>query len=511
MKLSKTVSNIPTQLELKRIASAYVIDYKNLDEAEIRKALLKTAPQYYYDANVQKALQGLFMHSDRSLRVLSRILIKEVLLNQDNYLQPKKETEDEVIEYQQSIIDRSNLDLFQKNNPRCTDLELFHFLVETAWENDDLLSVDEQRLIEKVRERMKITETEFGIIEAKLGRYPKAGNELNTRGEIEDARRALQAAGLLFSIRNDDGTDFDVIPEEVALSIRRVLGIEIKRHGYRELLAHKCVRSKAYYLDILGKCEIAADKRMTVEELQTVIIEQLQPSKFLGGLTPRDGVEMATFRKWCEDLKLPVSGTKSDYIERITTFYDNLFEKSEDVADPRELLYQHYERFATRDLAFCRGQQLIDKDIDCERKFEEATNYLFQRRLHHKPLKLIGSSHADGILSYQDKVILWDNKSKENPVHLKDHLKQFQGYIQTSERPVAGFWVIGPDFTPESIAQAMQLTVESGTPVTLIKAADLKEIAERWEKKSGGKTDDPFPLGYLIQPGILNTALVAAI
>lgn len=511
MKFEKSVQNIGTQLELKRIASAYVIDYRNLDEAEIRKALIKTGPQYYYEKNVETAIEGLFVHQDRNHRVLARLMLVEVLLNQDNYLQPKKETEDEIIEYQQAIIDKSNVDLFQKNNPRCKDLELFHFLVETAWLNDDSISTDEKHLIEKVRERMKITETEYAIIEAKLGKYPKSGNELNTRSEIEETRRALQSAGLLFSIRNDDGTDFDLIPEEIAEVVRRILGIEIKRHGYREMLAHKCARSKGYYLDILKKCEVTADKRLTVEELQQVIIEQIPPSKFLGGVSPRDGLEMAIFRKWCTDLKLPVSGTKTDYIKRLIEFYDNLLEKSDEVADERELLYTHYERFASRDLDFCRNQQLISKDIECERKFEEATNFLFQHRLHHTPLKLIGTSHADGILSYQDKIIFWDNKSKETPVHLKDHIKQFQGYIQSSERPVAGFWVIGPDFTPESVAQAMQLTVECGTTVTLIKASDLKDIAERWEKKSAGKTDDPFPLGYLIQPGILNTALVAAL
>lgn len=40
----------------------------------------------------------------------------------------------------------------------------------------------------------------------------------------------------------------------------------------------------------------------------------------------------------------------------------------------------------------------------------------------------------------------------------------------------------------------MQFTVESGTPVPLIKSADLKEIAKRWEKKSGGKTGAPLSL-----------------
>ena len=37
----------------------------------------------------------------------------------------------------------------------------------------------------------------------------------------------MQSNGLIFAIRDNDNTDFDVIPEEVAQSIREILGIEI--------------------------------------------------------------------------------------------------------------------------------------------------------------------------------------------------------------------------------------------------------------------------------------------
>lgn len=511
MKLNKVVENIGTSIEVKRIASAYVIDYRGLDDSAIRAAISKTAPQYYYLSNVKEAIHTLFFSASRDHRTLSRIFLKEVLLNQDNYISSKKHTEDEIIAYEQSIIDRSNEDLIQKSSQRTHSIELFQFLVETAWEHNSSISLDEKNLIEKVRNRLKITETEYRIIEAKIGKFPKAGNDVHTRSEIEETRRLLQSKGIIFSIRNDDGTDFDIIPEEIAKTLRSLFGIELKRHGYQEMISYKYVRSKAYYFDILKKCEIEVDKNSTTEELQRIVLDQVKPSVLLGGISPRDGLEMSVFRKWCSDLKLPVSGTKVEYISRLIEFYDNLLERSEDIKDHRELWYEHFDKFASRDLNFLRGQQLIEKDIECEAKFEAATNYLFEKRLHHNPLKLIGSAHADGVISYQDKVILWDNKSKEKPVHLKDHVKQFQSYINSSERPVAAFWVIGPDFTPESIAQAMQLTVQCGTTVTLIKATDLKDISERWEKKCAGRTDDPFPLGYLVQPGILNTALVAAL
>jgi hypothetical protein len=46
-KIPKVVENIGTVLELRRIAKAYVIDYRNLTEDEIKAAIVKTAPQYY--------------------------------------------------------------------------------------------------------------------------------------------------------------------------------------------------------------------------------------------------------------------------------------------------------------------------------------------------------------------------------------------------------------------------------------------------------------------------------
>ena len=205
-----------------------------------------------------------------------------------------------------------------------------------------------------------------------------------------------------------------------------------------------------------------------------------------------------------------VSGNKSELISRIISFYDNLIEQTDVEGDQRQIWYENYQRFASRDLSYLRSQQLIDKDLDCEARFEEATDFLFEKKLNHKPLKLIGSAHADGVLSFRDKVIIWDNKSKETDVHLKDHLKQFEGYIRSSERPVAGFWVVGPDFTIESQSLAMQFTVDVGVTITLIRASDLKEIADRWNMRNAEKSDEAFPLGYLIQPGLLNPALIAA-
>ncbi len=510
MKISKAVDLIGTGISLKRIASAYVIDYRNLSDDAIKEALKKTAPQYYYRSNVEAALQQVLHKEVRQHRIIARLIIKEILLNREHHTCAGNETDEAVIAYEQGIIDRSNEDLIHKGALRSDQLELLRFILETAWENNDEISPDEYNLIEKLRVRMKITEREHRMIEATLTRFPHKGNVLHTRQEIEETRRILQAKGLLFTIRNDDGIDFDVIPTEIALVLRDLLGHQIRKHGYNELVNYMAVRSKPYLSTVLKKCEVAIDKNLTLLELQQIVMEQITPRVLLGGLTPRDGLELEVLKKWCLELGLLVSGTKSELIDRIIEFYDNLIEQTHVEGDPRQIWYENFHKFASRDLAYLRSQQLIEKDLDCEARFEEATYFLFEKRLNHNPLKLIGSAHADGVLSFRDKVIVWDNKSKEKEVHLKDHLKQFEGYVRTSERPVAGFWVIGPDFTTESQSLAMQFTVDSGVTITLIRAADLKEIADRWNKRNADKSDEAFPLGYLIQPGLLNMALIAA-
>lgn len=508
MNLEKAIENVATVLELKRIASAYVIDYKNLSEDEIKAAMVKTAPQYYFEENVKKALNSLFLSGSRNHRVLSRIIIADILLHKDNFMCPKRQTEDDTIALEQAIINRANEDLFQKGSERSKWIDLFQFVVETAWEYNDDISSDEKNLIEKLRHKLKITHDEYRIIEAKFGKFPKSGNELHTRGEIEEVRRLMQSNGFLFSIRDTDNTNFDVIPEEVAHSIRNILGIEIRRHGYRDLLSHKYVRSKKYTLRTLKKSKIAVEANTTLKSLQETVLEQVPPSILLGGISPRDGLDFSDLRNWVSELNLNVSGLKGELIARIIGYYDNILEKGETAGDDREIWYVHYEAFAARDLRFLRDQQLIQKDLECETKFEGATNFLFEKMLFHTPLKLVGTAHADGALSYQDKVILWDNKSKETPVNLKDHIRQFDSYIKGSERTVAGFLVIGPDFTKESSSLAMQYKVKNDTTISLITANELKDIAKQWCANKADKQEDPFPLGYLIQPGRIDKTLI---
>ena len=506
MKFREIVPNISTMLDKKRIASQYVIDYKNLDDKALDAALIKTAPQYYNEENVRIALNKLLFDFDRNTRILHLIILKTILLNQDDFLMPQNELDQAVIDIEQEIVNASNEKLQFKSKEKNRNIELFQYVLETAWDRNDTISPDEKNLIEKLRLRLKVTDREYQILEAKLARFPKDRNEIHLRDEIKKCRLELQSSGLILCFRSPDRVDFDIIPEEIAETLRAIWGIELKNHGYRVCINYKSVRNKKYLMDILEKADVYYDKNSNIGELQDLVINHVRPSTLLGGFSPQDGLNAANLSKWCKELSISSSGQKSDLIQRIIEYYDELKEMTSltgpDV-DERELLFSFFGQLAGRELDELRRQGIIAKDLECEKAFEKATYYVFERYLGHKPLQLSGTEHADGILAFKDKLILWDNKSKESPVNLKDHIKQFDRYIQTSQKSVAAFIVIGPEFTEESNKEAMKYKVANDVPIALLRAPDLKDAAVQFAKKAN---EEPFPLGNLTQAGIVDTA-----
>ena len=475
---------------------------------ELIPALDKAAPQYFHGPNVAKALHSCRFAADRNLRLLADILLREVLLEVDDNFLSRNDADEEVIRYERAIIDASNEDGEKLKGDRAKAIDLLRFLLEVAWDKDDDISPDEKNLIEKARHRLGITDRERRMIEARLGKFPRPGNQLHTRGEITDARRQLHEHGLLLTVRDDTGTDFDVIPAEIAACLRVCYDMRMRRYGYDQMLQAKQVRSKEYYGEVLRKIGFEPDPYSNLEALRREIIERIDPKIVLGGLSPKDGLPIEKLREWCADIAIPVSGTKPEVIERIIGRYDALLRRPEsgDV-DERAIWFEHFESLARRDTAFFRSQDLIVKDIEVERRFEDATNYLFEAFLGHKPLKLAGTNHADGALSFGDAVVLWDNKSSEVPVHLPSHLEQFAGYVRAADRRVAGFLVIGPEFTEASALAAMEVFATQGVIVTLIPAAALKQLALAWKDKAKDQ-HATLPLGFLLQQGLFNPALV---
>lgn len=510
MNFSKCVAESLNINELKRIASAYVEDSKRLDLVELKAALNKTMGQYVSLDNVRLRIEKLKLHENPTVRIITPIFLKSYLLDCDEYSSPCKETEEFIVNYEQGVIDNSNNFDYKKLS---RDFTLFKFILDKAWEHENSISVDEKNLIEEVRKYLNITLDEQNMLEAKSNRYPTKGNVLHTRSEIEIVRKTLQAAGLIFYIKDSDNVGCDIIPDEIAACLRSIYGIELKSYGYEQLIAAVTkLGKKAYLVDIIKKynenrdtAKIELPINPTIPQLQEIITKTIRPTQLLGGFAARDGLDTTVLSGLCGDLGLNVSGVKKVLIDRLIKYYDSLhkIEKSSD--DEREKYYNYYHELAFRKLDFLRKNNLIQKDLECEHKFEEATDYLFEVLLKNKPLLLTGTEHPDGKLSYNDKYILWDNKSKETDVNLKDHLAQFDRYIKSSDRPVSVFIVIGPSFTENSIKECVKYSLTCDTQILLITADELKEVAEKWHKEHG---DEIFNLGFFKQNGRFNKELL---
>jgi hypothetical protein len=512
MNFDDAVAGIGTLTEVRRIAGAHVVDHNQLCEDELRDAVLRVKPQYLHEETVRSNLeQVLHEHSDKNYRDLSWLLLVDVLLDQYDFSMPASETDGRVIAIEQSIIDRSNeveiveLACGNQDSQYFRDLGLYCFVLETAWAYRDSVSPDETNLLRRLRERLQINEWDHRTIEAKLSKYPKPDNELHTRGEIEKVRRYLQGVGLLFTIRDPEGVDYDVIPDELAILTRRIVGVEIRRASYRTMLRSKPLRSKKHLQEILSKNGVEFSRYDTIDALIEHVVMHMPASHAISCTSPRFGLSSDQLTNWCRELGVPLYGSVDERVQRVIAHFDAVRPQLETEADERARWYEFYQELARRDRDTLRTQHVVEKDIEIEAKFEGATQYLFYELLNHMPLQQPGSNHPDGLVSLGNRYLMWDNKSKESPVNLRDHIDQFHSYIEQADKPVPIFLVIGPDFTHESEIEAIRYHSKYfDRNIKLITAEELKALAGEWSSHENKFREEPFPLGYLATTGRFN-------
>ena len=102
MKLHDAIRQASTKTDLKRFCSAYVVDHRNLKDEELIPALDKAAPQYFHRPNVESALHDCRFDPDRNLRLITDVLLREVLLEADDAQMERSDADDEVLKYEQA-------------------------------------------------------------------------------------------------------------------------------------------------------------------------------------------------------------------------------------------------------------------------------------------------------------------------------------------------------------------------------------------------------------------------
>jgi len=319
------------------------------------------------------------------------------------------------------------------------------------------------------------------LLESRIGRFPQKNNKLHTHQQVSRSLINLQSRGLILRFRED--TSYYIIPKDIARILRYEMGGELRNEVYETLLNDLSVSQLRAILQQLD-FNVSGVKETLIKR---IIEHNILPSTALKVFSSKD---LSDILRVLEGTK--ISGTKKEKIQNIIDYYEMLATPtSSDPMDERARLYDFYEELASRDYKTLRINKIIDKDVDIDNYFEEATRYIFERKLGMTLIEMEGTRHADGKVQFnKQNVILWDNKSTEEPyVFPENHFNQFLRYIRSEKMRVTLFLVIVYDYTKEAVAQAQKLKAfsEEDTDVALIKATDLMYVADQWKNYSDQK------------------------
>ncbi len=480
IRLKEIVSKM-SKLYLGRLVESFLKDAPKDSEKKMRELILKNKDEFADSSRIENKLN--FIKEERDIGVINNIIL-HILLDKNDYICEENVLINEVKSREEEIVEESKKeDSLQYSDSKA--LKIYERVLKAAWKWQDTISPHEQNILNVLKEELDLSVYEHRILESKLGFFPQKGNKIHGIKTIKSALKNLQYRGLIARIKDNDC--YYVIPEEIAKTIKEIMGIELKNDSYI-LLLNKL--NKTQLAQILRDNDLPVSGKK--EEISERIINaKIKPSVALNSLTNKELKEILITLD-----EVNVSGTKDERINNIIKFYNRLVTYSAESGDKRELYYNYIVELANRDYEQLRGNNIIDKDLEIEHYFEEATDYLFEVILGHKPTKMKGNDNPDGRLVFnKNEVMLWDNKSCESEYNFPDkHFKQFKRYIINEDKRVTLFLIIAPSFSKDCIIKAQKLKAESkkDTDIGLITAEEIKYVADNWKEKSSGK--DKFNL-----------------
>ncbi|TVR74446.1 MAG: hypothetical protein EA408_02740 [Marinilabiliales bacterium] len=444
------------------------------DEKRLREQIIQNKNELESEERINSSLN--LRHVNRATRILFEEILT-ILLELPDMKASDISLYDMIINYEKDIIKRAGQeDAFSYSDDNAIDI--YQTVLQVALEDDDINEF-EFVLLEKLRMKLKISRIEKRFVETRLKKFPKSNNKTHSLDEFNEALRYLQSRGILFYCNKMDNGNVVVLPDEIAIHIKPILGFEMTSDAQRNL--YDKLSSKQLYTALTNQeLPVAGSKQ---EKAERLIHVGTKPSEVLGAL------QVSDITKICKGLPgVKVSGSKDDKINRIIDFYCSLTNKEpEESKDERAVYYQYFEELAARDNKTLLGLKIIQRDRDMESAFEKATTYMFENKFNREPLQLEGVDHADGaILMKNGELLLWDNKGKESVYKFpKSHINQFKRYIRESTKRVNIFLVIVPNVDRDACTQAareLKYSTDTDTDVAVITASNLKYVAENWTK-----------------------------
>lgn len=488
-----------SKLYLGRIVDSFLKDVHMETEEEMREVILKNIDEFQNKERVKSHLD--FSNESRDITLLNELILMS-LMEKEGYLLSEadlyKEVENMEIQILKQSADDEYIDRFIPHDAK----RIYSAVLSEAWKKDDSLNAHEINILNVLRTELELSKRNHYLIESRIGRFPQKGNKLHSHQQISRSLINLESRGLVLRFRDD--TSYYVIPKDIARILRYEMGGELRNEVYETLLNDLNVTQLREILQALD-FNISGIKEKLVAR---IITHNILPSIALNIFSSK---QLSNILRNLEGAK--ISGTKKEKIQNIIDYYEMLSTPtSSDPTDERARLYDFYGELAARDYKTLRVNKIIDKDVQVDNLFEEATRYLFEVKLGLELEEMKGTRHADGKVQFNSTdVVLWDNKSTEDLYTFpKNNFNQFLRYIRSEEMRVTLFLVIVHDYTKDAIAQAQKLKAfsEEDSDVALIKAADLKYVAEQWKTYSDQK-DPVFNLQVFNMTGELtrNTLL----
>ena len=477
---------------LNRIVDSFAKDFSKQNEEQARETITKNVKELADTGRIHNLLrQSDTLYNQQILRQY----ILETLLEQPNTSAAEQTIISHVQNREQEILkEAASEDCFQYASE--PDLDVLKTVLEVAIE-DSYLSGEELKLIRHLREKLNLNVKDKYLLLAQLNHYPKEGNVIHSPSEFNTALLELQKLGVVFYCNQHQNEPMFVIPDEIISGVKAAIHFELSKPAYRLLLEKLQV---SQLRRILENEEIKKSGTKG-DIIQRILDSEIQPSQALGILSDQELYEL------CNNLPgAIVSGSKHEKIDRVINYFDELtIKESSDKSNKDEKYYGYLVELAKRDHKNLINNNVIKKERDIERAFERGTTYLFSEKLGLDVENMEGSEHADGSVSFgKNERFLWDNKSKEEAYSFPNsHVRQFKRYIRDSAKRVNCFLVIVPEIASDAEKNAYRLKVESqsDTDVGLIRAEDLKWVAEQWREYS---KNDKFNLEVFNITGILH-------
>lgn len=482
-----------SKIYLHRVLDSYIKDTVKPAEETSRERIVADREILFDPKNIAERMR--FTGVSFDAKALAFFLL-EALLAAESYQLDEQAIIGQVIEYEKKIIEEaSNPDVFKYKDS--TSIRTYETVLDVALE-DAIISDDEKKLLGRLRTHLGLSLRDHLLIQARLKKFPKAGNEIHTEKEVKNGLLDLQRRGVVFYCNKCVGGTVYLMPEEIVPGIKKVVDMELSADAYKLMLEKLSVDALRQILDA-NKLPTSGNKNEKIQRIQQV---DIQPTNALNVLSTDELYEL------CK--KLPgvnVSGSKAKRVENIINHFDKLrIVQCGDSSDKREKYYEYYVELATRDRENLLTNKVINKDRDMDSAFEEATRYLFEKKLGLVLEPMSGSEHPDGIVKFpkSNELFMWDNKSKETKYEFPNgHFDQFRRYILDSTPRVNCFMVIAPEISEKAEGNAYRLKTKSrsDTDISLINADDLKWVAENWKTFS---PNGEFSLDVFNFTGILN-------